>query len=246
MNSSYDERAGASILALGVLLCACFFALILGAIGAAYAAHAELLQAADVAAAVVESGVGDAPTQRARQVARANGANTVEVDEIEGGRRLRITVIGQAPSVFGLRTSTTIKAISWADIPAASAVGDYGPNPPGQYSGPLARAGTVMVCPAVAEAFDRMSAAARAGGVFLSTTSGFRTFAEQAVLYARLGPAIAAPPGVSRHHDATELDISVGPAGSSTHRWLSRHASSFGFIQRYSWEPWHWGFVRGC
>jgi LAS superfamily LD-carboxypeptidase LdcB len=91
-----------------------------------------------------------------------------------------------------------------------------------------------------------LEAAAARDGVTLTATSGFRSYAEQAVLYAQLGPAIAAPPGVSRHHDATELDIAVGPAGSSAHRWLQAHGPARGFIQRYSWEPWHWGFVAGC
>ena len=28
--------------------------------------------------------------------------------------------------------------------------------------------------------------------------------------------------------------------------WLVAHGPGFGFIQRYSWEPWHWGYVAGC
>jgi LAS superfamily LD-carboxypeptidase LdcB len=76
--------------------------------------------------------------------------------------------------------------------------------------------------------------------------SGWRSVEEQAQLYAQLGPDIAAPPGQSLHHAATELDLSVGAAGSPTHRWLSSNAGHFHFIQRYSWEPWHWGNTRGC
>jgi len=30
------------------------------------------------------------------------------------------------------------------------------------------------------------------------------------------------------------------------HAWLTRNAGPFGFVQRYSWEPWHWGFQPGC
>jgi LAS superfamily LD-carboxypeptidase LdcB len=91
-----------------------------------------------------------------------------------------------------------------------------------------------------------MEGRAAAAGVILTATSGFRGWAEQAVLYAQLGPRLAAPPGASRHHDATELDVAVGPAGSATHRWLQAHGPAHGFIQRYSWEPWHWGYVAGC
>jgi LAS superfamily LD-carboxypeptidase LdcB len=159
---------------------------------------------------------------------------------------LRITVRGRAPAAFGLRRGATIEATAWATVPVLVAGGDVGPNPPGQYAGPLELAGGVPVCPAVAEAFRSMDAAARRDGVRLVPTSGFRTYAEQAILYTRLGPRIAAPPGASRHHDATELDIAVGAAGSATHRWLQARGPGFGFIQRYSWEPWHWGFVAGC
>ncbi|MCB0878421.1 MAG: D-alanyl-D-alanine carboxypeptidase family protein [Thermoleophilia bacterium] len=241
-----DEHGGTSILVLGILLAAAFLLALLTAVGGAYVAHAELQQAADIAAAVIERSPGDDPHARAAALASANGARDVKVEEAEAGTRLRIRVRGRAPAAFGMRRGATIEAIAYADLPPPSMIGDYGPNPPGQYSGPLELAGSVPVCPAVAAAFRRMDAAARIDGIRLIPTSGFRTYAEQAALYAQLGPAIAAPPGASRHHDATELDIAVGPAGSTTHRWLQAHGPAFGFIQRYSWEPWHWGFVAGC
>ncbi len=49
-----------------------------------------------------------------------------------------------------------------------------------------------------------------------------------------------APPGHSLHRCATELDL--GP--ESAYGWLAANASRFGFVQRYSWEAWHYGFVR--
>ena len=124
--------------------------------------------------------------------------------------------------------------------------GDGGPNPPGIYAGPLVTVDGVQLCPRVGEAFRALDVAASRDGIALTPTSGFRGYAEQAVLYAQLGPGLAAPPGTSRHHDATELDINVGPAGSVTHEWLRDHGPSHGFVQRYSWEPWHWGFLAGC
>jgi len=41
------------------------------------------------------------------------------------------------------------------------------------------------------------------------------------------------------------------PSSTSTWRWGRAHAccaprGAFGFIQRYAWEPWHWGFPPGC
>ena len=116
----------------------------------------------------------------------------------------------------------------------------------GAYAGPLVHVDGVPICPAVGARYRAMQAAAAAAGIRLTATSGYRTMAQQAALYQALGPAIAAPPGRSLHHAATELDIAVGPAGSATHRWLQAHGPAFGFIQRYSWEPWHWGNVHGC
>ena len=53
-------------------------------------------------------------------------------------------------------------------------------------------------------------------------------------------PRWVAPPGHSLHRCATELDL--GP--ESAYAWLAANASHFGFVQRYSWEAWHYGFAR--
>jgi hypothetical protein len=93
--------------------------------------------------------------------------------------------------------------------------------------------------PDVAQAFDRMAAAARADGVALVIDSAFRSDAEQAVLFAQHpDPKWVAPPGHSLHRYGTELDL--GP--SSAYGWLHAHAPALHFVQRYAWEPWHWGY----
>jgi hypothetical protein len=95
----------------------------------------------------------------------------------------------------------------------------------------------------VALAFDRMAAAAREeeAGLFLLVTSGFRSDAEQARLFAaHPDPKWVAPPGESLHRYATELDL--GPPAA--HGWLGANAGRFGFVQRYAWEPWHYGYTR--
>ena len=103
------------------------------------------------------------------------------------------------------------------------------------------------MCPAVGAAFDLMDAAANAAGVDLVVVSGFRSDAEQAVLFARHpDPKWVAPPGRSRHRDATELDLNMHNGGGGAYAWLSRNGARFGFVQRYSWEPWHWGYLPGC
>jgi hypothetical protein len=97
--------------------------------------------------------------------------------------------------------------------------------------------------PDVAQAFDRMAAAARRAGLALIVNSGFRGDAEQARLFAaHPDPKWVAPPGHSLHRLATELDL--GPPAA--YGWLAAHAEAFGFVRRYSWEPWHFGFARSA
>jgi Transglycosylase SLT domain/D-alanyl-D-alanine carboxypeptidase/Putative Flp pilus-assembly TadE/G-like len=110
----------------------------------------------------------------------------------------------------------------------------------GGYDGPLAYRMGKPMRPDVAAAFDRMATAARReAGLSLSISSGFRSDAEQAVLWnANPNPKWVAPPGTSLHRYATELDL--GP--SAAYAWLEANCRRFGFIRRYAWEPWHFGF----
>jgi soluble lytic murein transglycosylase-like protein len=112
----------------------------------------------------------------------------------------------------------------------------------GGYGGPLAYRQGEPMRPDVALAFDQMAAAARReAGLYLAVTSGFRSDAEQARLFAaHPDPKWVAPPGESLHRYATELDL--GPPAA--YAWLVANAPRFGFVRRYSWEPWHFGFTR--
>jgi len=110
----------------------------------------------------------------------------------------------------------------------------------GGYTGPLGYRQGKGMRPDVAPAFDRMAAAAqREAGIALLIVSAYRSDAEQARLFAaHPDPKWVAPPGQSLHRFGTELDL--GP--SSAYGWLAANAHRFGFVQRYSWEPWHYGF----
>jgi len=113
----------------------------------------------------------------------------------------------------------------------------------GGYSGPLAYRQGKPMRPDVAMAFDRMEEAARADGVALTINSGFRSDAEQARLFAaHPDPKWVARPGTSLHRLGTELDI--GPPAA--YGWLAANAPRFGFVKRYAWEPWHWGYTRNA
>lgn len=111
----------------------------------------------------------------------------------------------------------------------------------GGYSGPLAYRQGEGMRPDVAPAFDRMAAAAlHEAGISLVIVSGYRSDAEQARLFAaHPDPKWVARPGQSLHRYGTELDL--GP--SSAYGWLAANAHRFGFLRRYGWEPWHFGYA---
>jgi len=120
--------------------------------------------------------------------------------------------------------------------------GETGMASGGGYSGPLIYRDGEGMRPDVAAAYDKMAAAARGDGIVLIVVSGFRSDAEQAELFAaHPDPTWVAPPGHSLHRCATELDI--GP--SAAYSWLASNAARFGFVQRYSWEAWHYGYDAG-
>ena len=186
----------------------------------------------------------------ALEAARRNGADPgrVEVEFPDGDSfaPLRVRVeVRAAIDVPGEPASTSAWALAEAiPGPAAGDAAGEGASMAsgGGYSGPLAHRQGKPMRPDVARAFDRMAAAARADGVMLSVTSGFRSDAEQAALWAaNPDPRWVAPPGTSLHRCATELDL--GP--SAAYAWLAANARRFGFLLRYSWEPWHFGYVEG-
>lgn len=150
-------------------------------------------------------------------------------------RRRKLDVLGDSRSVV-------VNARSAASL--TFEIGSMAPALPGQasgggYDGPLAYRQGKPMRPDVAAAFDRMHAAATHAGHSLTITSAFRSDAEQARLFAqRPDPKWVAPPGTSLHRHGTELDL--GPP--STYAWLKANARRFGFIHRYAWEPWHYGF----
>jgi hypothetical protein len=138
------------------------------------------------------------------------------------------------------RAHTEASAVAEAGAPASASGGTMPATATGGgYGGTLVYRQGEGMRPDVAAAFDRM---AQADGLALLVVSGFRSDAEQAVLFAaHPDPKWVAPPGQSLHRCATELDL--GP--ETAYGWLAANASRFGFVQRYSWEAWHFGFDAG-
>ena len=168
-------------------------------------------------------GGGFAPT---RVGVRVRGVARVRVTQGSGGRRERIPVEARAIAEIA------------PDLDVPLGMPAFGSG--GGYDGPLAYRMGKPMRPDVAAAFDRMAAAAREeAGLFLSINSAFRSDAEQARLFAaNPNPKWVAPPGTSLHRYGTELDL--GPPAA--YAWLDANARRFGFIHRYAWEPWHYGF----
>src|SRR5436190_3492724 len=180
--------------------------------------------------------------QRAAEAtARANGARDVRVSFPDADPiapvRIRVAVGDPVPVPGHGEVAAPVAAEAELSPPGADPAAMAGE---GQYDGPLAYRQGKPMRPDVAEAFDRMAAAAHNDGIDLIVSSGFRTDAEQAALFAaHPDPKWVAPPGKSLHRLATELDL--GPP--SAYGWLARNAERFHFVQRYSWEPWHYGFT---
>jgi soluble lytic murein transglycosylase-like protein len=183
----------------------------------------------------------DLAREAATRVATANQAGEVAVrfPDAETFAPVRIRVGVRAIVEVrrnGVRRQTAVEVAAEAEV--APALLD--PAAGGGYDGPLAYRQGKPMRPDVALAFDRMERAARADGVTLVITSAYRSDAEQAELFRqRPDPRWVAPPGRSLHRLATELDL--GPRNA--YAWLAGNAGRFHFVQRYSWEPWHYGFA---
>ncbi|MGN6255673.1 MAG: lytic transglycosylase domain-containing protein [Solirubrobacterales bacterium] len=273
--SHRQESGQALILALGGALALIAAALALVAIAGAVTGKGRAQRAADlIAISAVRSMRDDLPRllspprlasgrpnprhlDKPAYLARARGAALAagRGNGIDPGRvQLRFPDAGsfapvraKATVVAGLRgverRRVEASAVAEAAAPyGREAGGATGMASGGGYGGPLVYRDGEGMRPDVAAAYDRMAAAARADDIVLLVVSGFRSDTEQAELFAaHPDPTWVAPPGHSLHRCATELDL--GP--SSAYAWLAAHAGRFGFVQRYSWEAWHYGFAAG-
>jgi hypothetical protein len=173
--------------------------------------------------------------------ARRNGAADVDVSfPGDALAPLRVRVLVRNRIELGAGASVSGDATAEAELVPPGTIGAAGAAGVGEYAGPLEYRQGEPMRPDVALAFDRMAEAAAGDGVNLIVVSGFRSNAEQAKLFAaHPDPKWVAPPGQSLHRLGTELDL--GPSGA--YGWLARNAGRFHFVQRYSWEPWHYGFT---
>lgn len=271
MTRAGEETGQALLLVVGVLLLVVTLAVAAGALAMGFGARADDQRALDLAALAAARVMSDRYAEvaepmvdghggrlpplpagaldRRRYIALAvaaatgtaarNGLRAARVD-FPGADGATVPLQVRVRPARGGSTDPALEAVAEA-VPPATAMAPAGAAGAGQYTGPLEHRDGKPMRPDVARAYDRMRAAARADGVGLVVVSGFRSDAEQAVLFARHpDPKWVAPPGRSLHRLGTELDI--GP--DAAYGWLARNAKRFGFLQRYSWEPWHYGYVR--
>jgi hypothetical protein len=203
-----------------------------GAPNPAHLAKATYLSRAELAAAAAAGANGVDP-QRLR-ISFADRASFAPV-------RAKAVIVARLQVGSG-GAEVEASAVAEAAAPAGASMGATGMASGGGYGGPLVYRTGEGMRPDVAAAFDRMAVTAGAAGISLVVVSGFRSDAEQAALFAaHPDPTWVAPPGHSLHRCATELDL--GP--DAAYGWLAANATRFGFVQRYSWEPWHYGFDAG-
>ena len=263
-----SERGQSLILMLGALTAVLLGALVLGGVGRAIGVRGDRQGAADLAALAAARAMREAyarvfepafidgrPNPRhleraayldigrraAQATALANGARDVAV-AFPGNALapilVRVTV--RDPVEVGPDATVDGTATAEAELVPPGALPGFGRANAGEYRGPFAIRQGKPMRPDVALAFDRMAAAAHADGVDLIINSAFRSDAEQARLFAaHPDPKWVARPGTSLHRLGTELDL--GPPAA--YGWLAANSERFHFKQRYSWEPWHYGFV---
>ena len=268
ISQGHGEVGQALLLTLGGLVALLLGAAVLAAIASGLTGRGEQQRAADLAALAAARAMAVAyprvfePAQvagrpnpghlekeeylelarrAAEAVARDNGLRDITV-AFPGAAstaplRVRVGVLDALDGGDGISGRVRAEA---EVVMAPGGAGAPGAPGAGEYTGPYAMRQGKPMRPDTAVAFDRMAAAAREDGITLLVVSGYRSDAEQAVLFARRpDPKWVARPGTSLHRLGTELDL--GPA--SAYPWLLANAGRFHFVRRYAWEPWHYGFA---
>ncbi|MEP6954847.1 MAG: transglycosylase SLT domain-containing protein [Solirubrobacteraceae bacterium] len=247
------DNGQALLLVLGALMAVLVGTLLLGGVAAGIGARADRQRAADLAALSGARALRAAyprvfaPAVETRHLERSEylalgAAAARDTAGRNGVRDVGVAFPGGGLAPVRVRVAAGDITAEAELLPPGSPGGAEAAGA-GQYTGPLAMRQGHGMRPDVAQAFDRMAAAARRAGIALIVNSGFRGDGEQARLFsAHPDPRWVAPPGHSLHRLATELDL--GPP--TAYVWLAAHAEAFAFVQRYTWEPWHYGFTRNA
>ena len=141
----------------------------------------------------------------------------------------------------------------------------------GEYAPPVDYIEGIGLDSRIIEPMREFIAAARAEGLSVYLSSGYRTYADQNYLYNRkIGQGyspedaakIVAKPGTSEHQTGLACDITdvyrdpktiEECENTATYQWMSQHCQEYGFIVRFPdgksditgimYEPWHFRYV---
>lgn len=118
-----------------------------------------------------------------------------------------------------------------------------------------------------AAAMTLMQADAAANNAAFTIFSGYRSYSDQVITYNSIAAAngvgvadtMSARPGYSEHQTGLAADLETPGCAldcfetTKAYAWLTTHAASYGFIQRYpsdmtpitgyATEPWHWRYI---
>jgi LAS superfamily LD-carboxypeptidase LdcB len=109
----------------------------------------------------------------------------------------------------------------------------------------------IMLHRPVAAAFTAMRLAAKADGVDIVATQGWRSLPKQDALYRAYKDALAegrphavvARPGWSNHQCGTTVDVETQGIHEPSYEWMCRRAHEFGFHRTVESERWHWEYL---
>ena len=139
----------------------------------------------------------------------------------------------------------------------------------GEYVPPLATLENQQFDERIIEPMTDFVEAARAEGLRVYLSSGYRDYATQNYLYQRkvgqygaeVAKTIVAPPGTSEHQTGLACDITdqyyefkdASLENTALYQWMSEHCQEYGFIVRFPkgkeditgiiYEPWHFRYV---
>ena len=137
--------------------------------------------------------------------------------------------------------ATAASQLNAAGVPQALAAYGNG-RIPEQALAPLPGSSERMWAPA-AQRLEALMADARADGVSIGITDGYRDYASQVSLAQTKGlysqGGLAAQPGTSQHGWGLAVDLRLDATAQA---WMREHAAQYGFVEAVPREPWHWEF----
>ncbi len=97
-----------------------------------------------------------------------------------------------------------------------------------------------------AESLGQLMRDAKAQGVNIGVTDGYRSYDGQVRIAAKKGlysqGGLAAVPGTSQHGWGMAVDLRLDGKAQA---WMRENASKYSFVEAVAREPWHWEFKPG-